>query len=154
MDTQLLQLAALYAEDVRVPRATVPHYPSRHASTQFGNWIRRRGYQRLQQPEDLTYLWLEDGPEDEPRRTIFEPPKDPLPPRDVLSSPSPLLITLKQPEDLLISLETVLEPLPPLTGLLGDSTSQQGHLLDSPVLSGLMDPLTPVRSGACMWLPG
>jgi hypothetical protein len=53
MDTQLLQLADLYSEDERVPRATVPHYPSRHAATQFGNWVRRilrrrRGYQRLQ----------------------------------------------------------------------------------------------------------
>ncbi len=156
MDSQLLQLAAIYAEDARVPRATVPHYPSRSAS--IGNWIRRvlrrrRGYQRLQQPEDLTYLWLEDGPEDEPERTIFEPPEDLLPPRDVLCSTSPLLVSLGQPEDFLICLDTFLEHLQPLSGLLEDSTPQSGHLLDKPVPSGLADPLTPVRIGACMWLP-
>jgi hypothetical protein len=37
---------------------------------------RTRGYQRLQQPEDLSYLWLQDGSEDEPERTIFEPLED------------------------------------------------------------------------------
>jgi hypothetical protein len=104
MDYQLLQLAAIYAEDARVPRTTVPLHPSRSASSSFGKWIRRvlrrrRGYQHLQQPEDLAYLWLEDGPEDEPERTIFESPEDPLPPRDVPCGTSPLLVSLGQPED-------------------------------------------------------
>ena len=89
MDYQLLQLAAVYAEDARVPRTAGPRRPSRSALSSFGSWIRRtiqrrRGYQRLQQTEDLTYLWLEDGPEEEPDRTIFEPPEDLLAPGDAL----------------------------------------------------------------------
>jgi hypothetical protein len=158
MDYQLLQLAAVYAEDARVPRTAVPRHPSRSAYSSFGNWIRRVirrrwGYQRLQQPEDLAYLWLEDGPEDEPERTIFEPPEDPLPPRDVLCGTSTLLVSLGQPEDSLICLDTLLEPLQPLSGLLEDSAPQPGHLLDESVPPGLADPLTPVRTCACMWLP-
>jgi hypothetical protein len=155
MDFQLLQLAAVHAEDARVPRTTVPHHPSRSVSSSFGNWIRRvirrrRGYQRLQQPEDLAYLWLEDGPEDEPERTIFEPPEVLLPPRDVLCSTSSILVSLELPENSLICLDTILEPLQPLSGLLEDSIPQPGHLLDESVPSGLADPLTPVRTGVCM----
>ena len=158
MDYQLLQLAAVYAEDTRVPRTAGPRRPSRSPLSSFGNWIRRtiqrrRGYQRLQQPEDLAYLWLEDGPEDEPERTIFEPPEDPLPPGDVLSGTTSLLISLEQPGDSLISLDVTLEPLQPRSGWLEDSTPQPDHLMDEPVPSGLADPLTPVRTGACMWLP-
>ncbi len=158
MDYQLLQLAAVYAEGTRIPRTAVPRHPTRSVSSFLGNWIRRiirrrRGYQRLQQPEDLAYLWLEDGPEDEPERTIFEPPEDPLPHRDVLCGTSSLLISLEQPEDSLISLDILLEPLQPLPGLLENSAPQPGHLLDESVPSGLADPLTPVQTGACMWLP-
>ncbi len=158
MDYQLLQLAAVYAEDTRVPRTADPRHPSRSALSSFRSWIRRtiqrrRGYQRLQQPEDLAYLWLEDGPEDEPERTIFEPPEDLLPPGDVLSGTTSLLIPLEQPGDSLISLDAVLEPLRPRSGWLEDPTPQPGHLLDESVPSWLADPLTPVRTGACMWLP-
>jgi hypothetical protein len=158
MDYQLLQLAAVYAEDARVPRTAGPRRPSRSALSSFGNWIRRtiqrrRGYQRLQQPEDLTYLWLEDGPEEEPERTIFEPPEDLLAPGDALSDTSSLLIPLEQPGDSLINLDAVLEPLQPSSKWLEDSAPLPGHLLDEPVPSGLADPLIPVRTGACLWLP-
>jgi hypothetical protein len=158
MDYQLLQLAAVYAEDTRVPRTAGPRHPSRNALSSFRSWIRRtiqrrRGYQRLQQPEDLTYLWLEDGPEDEPERTIFEPPEDLPPPGDVLSDTTSLLIPLEQPGDFLISLDATLEPHQPRSGWWEDSTPQPDHLMDEPVPSGLADPLTLVRTGACMWLP-
>ncbi len=158
MDYQLLQLAAVYAEDARVPRTAGPRRPSSSALSSFGSWIRRtiqrrRGYQRLQQPEDLTYLWLEDGPEEEPERTIFEPPEDLLAPGDALSYTSSLLIPLEQPGDSLINLDVVLGPLQPSSEWLEDPTPQPGHLMDDPVPSGLADPLTPVRAGACLWLP-
>jgi hypothetical protein len=158
MDYQLLQLAAVYAEDARVPRTAGPRHPSRSALSSFGSWIRRtiqrrRGYQRLQQPEDLTYLWLEDGPEEEPGRTIFEPPEDLLAPGDALSDTSSLLIPLDQPGDSLINLDAVLEPLQPSSKWLEDSAPLPGHLLDEPVPSGLADPLIPVRTGACLWFP-
>jgi len=158
MDYQLLQLAAVYAEDARVPRTAGPRRPSRSALSSFGSWIRRtiqrrRGYQRLQQPEDLTYLWLEDGPEEEPERSIFEPPEDLLAPGDALSDTSSLLIPLEQPGDFLINLDAVLEPLQPSSKWLEDSAPLPGHLLDEPVPSGLADPLIPVRTGACLWLP-
>ncbi len=158
MDYQLLQLAAVYAEDTRVPRTAGPRHPSRSALSSFRSWVRRaiqrrRGYQRLQQPEDLAYLWLEDGPENEPERTIFEPPEDLPPPGDVLSGTTTLLIPLEQPGDSLINLDAVLEPLQPSSEWLEDPTPQPGHLMDYPVPSGLADPLTPVRTGACLWLP-
>jgi hypothetical protein len=158
MDYQLLQLAAVYAEDTRVPRTAGPRHPSRSALSSFRSWVRRaiqrrRGYQRLQQPEDLAYLWLEDGPEDEPERTIFEPPEDLPPPGDVLSGTTTLLIPLEQPGDSLINLDAVLEPLQTSSEWLEDPTPQPGHLMDDPVPSGLADPLTPVRTGACLWLP-
>ena len=154
MDYQLLQLAAVYAEDARVPRTAGPRRPSRSALSSFGSWIRRtiqrrRGYQRLQQAEDLTYLWLEDGPEEEPDRTIFEPPEDLLAPGDALSNGTSLLIPL----DYLINLDVTLEPIQPRSGWSEESTPQPDHLMDEPVPSGLADPLTPVRTGACLWLP-
>jgi hypothetical protein len=158
MDYQLLQLAAVYAEDARVPRTAGPRRPSRSALSSCVNWIRRtiqrrRGYQRLQQPEDLTYLWLEDGPEEEPERTIFEPPEDLLAPGDSLSNISSLLIPLEQPGDSLINLDATLEPIQPRSGWLEDSTPLPDTLMDEPVPSGLAVPLTPVRTGACLWLP-
>ncbi len=158
MDYQLLQLAAVYAEDARVPRTAGPRRHSRSALSSFGSWIRRtiqrrRGYQRLQQAEDLTYLWLEDGPEEEPDMTIFEPPEDLLAPGDALSYGTSLLIPLEQPGDYLINLDVTLEPIQPRSRWSEESTPQPDHLMDEPVPSGLADPLIPVRTGACLWLP-